>query len=141
LHLRIKNPTTGVFGWIIVLIFVVFAAALLVPGIALFELHSTGTPARATIDECVTTGISKYQRTDCSGTWIVGGSLFDGGHVIVGSIEGDLSEADDGKTIDVLLHGDTAYTRSLTTPLVLIGMGAFPAIAAVAFAVLVIRRR
>lgn len=122
-------------------VFAFFAAALLVPGIVLLVLHSTGTPARATVDECVTTGSGKYQRTHCSGSWIVGGSLFDGGHVIVGSIEGDLDETDDGKTIDVLLHGETAYTRSLTTPLVLIGMGVFAAIAAIAFAVVIIQRR
>jgi hypothetical protein len=111
-------------------VFVVFAAALLVPGVFLLVQCETGTPAQATVDDCETTGTGRYQRTDCSGTWVVGGSLFDGGHVVVGTVDG-ADESDVGKTIDVRLHGGTAYSQSLTTPLVLIGFGVAPAAAAI----------
>ena len=46
--------------------------------------------------------------------WVLGGSLLEGGHVVVGRIEG--AETDDvGKAIDVTLSpdGETAYTRDI----------------------------
>ncbi len=119
--------------------FVLFTASLLVPGIFLLVQAETGTPARVKVDDCETTGAGKFERTYCSGAWIVGGSLLDGGHVVVGPIE-DVEQSDAGKTLDVMLHGDTAYSRSLTTPLALIGFGACPAVVALLLAVLVIRR-
>jgi hypothetical protein len=134
-HLNLRGPVPL---WFIVVPFVVFAAALLVPGIFLLVQSTTGTPAQASVDSCETTGAGRFARTECSGSWIVGGSLLDGGHVIVGTIQG-ADESDAGKTIDVMLHGDDAYSRSLTTALVLIGFGAVPAIAAVLVAARLIR--
>jgi hypothetical protein len=65
--------------------------------------------------------------------------LFDGGHVVVGSVDG-AEQNDVGKTVDVTLHGDTAYTRSLTTPLALIVFGAGSAFAGLIVAVRLTRR-
>jgi hypothetical protein len=124
--------------WFIVVPFAVFAAALLVPGIYLLVQSTTGTPAQASVDSCETTGAGRWQRTECSGSWIVGGSLLDNGHVIVGTIQG-ADESDAGKTIDVMLHGDDAYSRRLTTALVLIGFGVVPAVAAALVTVGLIR--
>jgi hypothetical protein len=128
LNLRGRAPL-----WFIVVPFAVFAAALLVPGIFLLVQSTTGTPAQASVDSCETTGAGRWQRTECSGSWIVGGSLLDNGHVIVGTIQG-ADESDAGKTIDVMLHGDDAYSRRLTTALVLIGFGVVPVVAAVLIA-------
>jgi hypothetical protein len=136
---RTRRPPSRGSLWLVVGIFVVFAAALLVPGIFLLVQLETGTSARASVNECETTGSGRYESTHCSGTWIVGGSLLDGGHVVVGSVDG-ADQSDAGKTIDVMLHGDTAYPRSPVTPLVLIGFGLGPAVAALLLAVRLIRR-
>jgi hypothetical protein len=125
---------------LLVSIFVFFSAVLLTPGIYLYIQSTTGTPAQASVDDCETTGTGRYESTHCSGTWIVGGSLLEGGHVIVGTIDG-AEQTDQGKTIDVMLHGDTAYSRSLTTPLVLIAFGVAPALAAILIAWRILWRR
>lgn len=110
------------------------AATLLWPGIFFLVQRQTGTRALATVSECETTGAGKYESTHCTGSWIVGGSLLDGGHVVVGSING-AGQSDVGKTIDVTLRGDEAYTRGLALPLLLIGLSLIP----VATAVLLLR--
>jgi hypothetical protein len=136
-NFRFKSRRTGL--WVAAAILAAFSVALLVPGIALLDLSQTGTPAQASVEYCETTGAGRYERTDCSGSWIVGGSLLDGGHVIVGTVD-DADQSDVGKTIDVMLHGDTAYSRSLFTPLVLIGFGAAPLLAAILIAIRLIVR-
>jgi hypothetical protein len=45
-----------------------------------------------------------------------------GGHVVTGSIDG-ARRSDLGKTLDVTVRGDRAYTRSLRTPIVLLAVG------------------
>jgi hypothetical protein len=105
---------------------VIMAAALLWPGIFFLVQRQTGTRALATVAECETTGAGRYETTHCSGSWVIGGSLLDGGHVVVGSVNG-AGQSDVGKTIDVTLRGDEAYTRGLTLPLLLIGLGLIPA--------------
>jgi hypothetical protein len=66
--------------------------------------------------------------------------LLDGGHVVLGSIDG-ADETDQGKTLDVVVHGDRAYTHSLTIPLVLAGIGACPVLVAIAIALRLRRPR
>lgn len=122
------------------LITIGMAAALLWPGIFFLVQRQTGTRASATVAECETTGAGRYESTHCTGSWMVGGSLLDGGHVVVGSVNG-ADQSDVGKTIDVTLRGDEAYTRGLALPLLLIGLGLIPAAAAVLLArALIIRR-
>lgn len=135
-----RAPPSPRAVWLLVGIFVIFAAILLTPGIFLLVQRQTGIPAQASVDECETTGSGRYESTHCSGSWIVGGSLLEGGHVVVGTIDG-AEQSDQGKTIDVMVHGDTAYSRSLATPLVLIGFGLCPAIVALLLAVQLIFRR
>lgn len=100
-------------------------AGLMGPGIFLLIQRQTGPRASATVGDCVTTGRGRYARTHCTGTWIVGGSLLDGGHVVYGTVDG-ADRSDVGKTIDVTLRGDTAYSRGLALPLLLIGLGLLP---------------
>jgi hypothetical protein len=119
--------------WPIIAFLAVCSASLLVPGVVLFENSVTGTPARATVGDCETEGSGRYETTRCTGSWIVGGSLLEGGHVIVGPIEGVDQDAI-GKDVDVMLHGDTAYSRSPTTGLVLLGIGIITLVGAGFFA-------
>jgi hypothetical protein len=119
---------------------VVMAMALLWPGIFFLVQRQTGTRTSATVGDCQTTGSGRYESTHCTGTWIVGGSLLDGGHVVFGTING-ANHGDVGKTIDVTLRGDEAYTRELALPLLLIGLGLIPAAAVAVLVVGPLRRR
>jgi hypothetical protein len=122
-------PKAGTVASVVV-IMIGMAAALLWPGIFFLVQRQTGVRAMATVDECKTHGAGRYERTHCTGTWVVGGSLLDGGHIVVGSING-ADQSDVGKTLDVTLRGDEAYTRGLALPLLLIGLGLVPVAAAI----------
>jgi hypothetical protein len=50
--------------------------------------------------------------------------------VVVGTVDG-ADPADVGKTIDVTVSGDHAYTTSLMVPIILIGIGLFLAVVGV----------
>jgi hypothetical protein len=90
--------------------------------VSVYRDQRSGTAGKAKVTEC--TGGRKYQPAiRCRGTWIQGGSLLDGGSVVVGRVEG-AAYGDVGKTIDVQIHGtDHATKPSLGTPLVLWGLG------------------
>lgn len=106
--------------------FLVFGAVILIGlgmtggGIFLLVQRETGTRVQATVTSC--TPFDRYGGGSCTGTWVVGGSLADGGHVVTGSIDG-ASRDDVGKELTVTVSGDHAYTRSLTTPIVLLVLG------------------
>lgn len=101
-------------------------------GVYLLVVQFTGTPAKATVTECVLDPDSRYATYDCTGTWVTGGSLVGGnGHVVVGTVDG-VDNTDVGKTVNVRLAGDEAYEQSLVLPLVLMGFG-FPGAAVIGF--------
>ena len=100
------------------------------------DAHS-GTPGKAKVTSCTQPVNTKYYKkaSTCSGSWTVGGSLLDGGHVAVGDIEG-ADHGDVGKTIDVRIHGaDHATVPGIGTPILLWIMGG-----AIAFFGLVVLR-
>jgi hypothetical protein len=84
--------------------------------------RETGTRGEAKVSDCQDFGASSSSKTYCTGSWVVGGSLLAGGHVVVGPVNG-AEDSDIGKTISVTLRGGEAYTRSLTIALILISMG------------------
>lgn len=118
----------------------IMAVCLLWPGIFFLVQRQTGVRAEATVGDCEVTGAGRYQRTHCTGTWIVGGSLLDGGHVIFGTIN-DADPSQVGKTIDVTLRGDEAYTLDLLLPIMLIGFGLIPIAIDVFLVWALVRRR
>ncbi len=97
-------------------------ALLIAPGVWLIVQRQTGTRALAKVDNCDVEGYGEYRKVYCTGSWTVGGSLLEGGHVVVGKIDGVDDDAV-GKTIDVTVRGDTAYSRDLILPSILIGAG------------------
>jgi hypothetical protein len=111
---------------VLLIVTVVVAAVMIGSGIFLLVQRQTGPRASATVADCVRSGGGRWASVHCTGSWVVGGSLLDGGHVVVGTIDG-ADTGDVGKTLDVTLRGDTAYTRGLTLPLLLIGIGLVPA--------------
>lgn len=110
-------------GKALVGVVLVTALALVGAGVFLIVQRETGTRAKATVQDCASSGGSRNHRTVCTGSWVVGGSLVGGGgHVVVGRIDGAVS-SDVGKTIDVTASGDHAYTRSLALPVLLLVPG------------------
>jgi hypothetical protein len=96
--------------------------ALVLGGVSVFRDQRSGAAGTAKVTQCE--GGRKYQPAiRCSGTWTVGGSLLEGGRVVVGRVEG-AGHGDVGKTIGVPIHGaDHATKPSLGTTLVLWGLG------------------
>jgi hypothetical protein len=95
---------------------------MVAPGVFLLVQRQTGTRATATVDDCQVDGSGRYRTTHCTGSWIVGGSLLEGGHVEVGTIDGVDDDAV-GKTIEVTVRDGEAYSRDLALPLIFIGVG------------------
>jgi hypothetical protein len=113
-------------GWIPValLLTLVFGGGLgmLFGGTFLIAVQETGTPATARIVECHRSG-GRYRSDACTGMWVAGGSLLAGGRMVTGTVEG--ADSDDlGKTLDVRLSGDRAYTRSWRVAIILLVLGA-----------------
>jgi hypothetical protein len=98
------------------IVFVLTAVGVLGGGIFLFVQRETGTRAQATVTECHVVSTGLHATDECSGTWVVGGSLLDGGHVVIGDVQG-AERRDIGKTLDVTVRGGTAYTRGLGLPI------------------------
>jgi hypothetical protein len=94
-------------------------------GGGLWELHQqdTGTKVVATVSEChVVSGGSTHATTECTGSWIQGGSLLGNGHVVLGTISG-AGRSDVGKKVNARVHGGTAFVHSLRLPIVLFVIG------------------
>lgn len=94
-------------------------AVLVVNGVRGVVRARTGERVRATVTECVDSGRARNRRTDCTGTWTAGG------RVVVGTVQGATSDQV-GRTVDVTVEGDTAYTRDLRLPLLLTLLGLLP---------------
>lgn len=104
--------------WAIVL---AIPLALLGGGGFLLYQRAVGTRVEATVLECDTSGAiirggSTY-RTDCIAEWTIDGST------VIGAFTGGNGESDVGKTVDATVRGDTAYSRSLALPLILLALG------------------
>jgi hypothetical protein len=119
-------------GVVVLIAAALIAATMIGAGVFLIVQRQTGTRALATVGDCEASGGGRYRSVHCTGTWVVGGSLIGGGHVVFGTIDGVDTDAV-GKTIDVTLRGDTAYARGLALPLLLIGLGLIPGAGAVLF--------
>jgi hypothetical protein len=96
-----------------------FTLVMIGGGVFIITVQQRGTPAEATVTECH----RQRRSTTCTGTWVVGGELTEGGQLRSGTIEG-ADSGDIGKTLAVRLSGNRAYTTSLRLPLILIGIGA-----------------
>ena len=123
--MKSQNPIGSA---LVVLVAGAAVVATLGGGIFLLVLRETGPRAVATVSECTVTGSGRFRRVDCQGSWTIGGSLLEGGHIMVGTIQG-AETTDVGKKLDVTVRGDTAYSRDLKLPLLLIAFGLVPVFA------------
>lgn len=107
---------------VIFLIVALVGLGLIAGGILPIVHKESGAKARASVTGCHEIG-GKNTTFQCDGSWVAGGSLVGGGgHVVLGSID-DASPSDLGKTIDVRVSGDQAYTASLRVPIILVVLG------------------
>jgi len=113
-------------GWIAIalLLTLVFGGGLgmLFGGTFLIVVQETGEPATARIIECHKSG-GRYRSDVCTGMWVAGGSLIENGRMVTGTVEG--ADSDDlGKSLNVRLSGDRAYTKSWRVAIILLVLGA-----------------
>src|SRR4051794_24138453 len=113
-------------GLVLALFILAFGGLLIGGGFSKYADQNSCTPGKATVSSCTTAHNTEYVHTasTCTGHWTTGGSLLAGGHVGVGRIEG-ADKSDEGKTIDVRIHGtDHATVPDLKTPILLWVLGA-----------------
>lgn len=115
---RVRRLAADVAVWAFL---VTVPAALLGGGGWLLYQRAVGTWTEATVLECESSGaFRRYgadRRTDCVAEWTVDG------RTVVGDYVGGDGVRDVGRTVDVTLRGDTAYSRSLGLPLLLVALG------------------
>ena len=85
------------------------------------ENDKKGEDATATVTDC-TVRPAKVGGTRCRGTWVQGGSLLEGGHVVRGLIEG-VGKGSEGKEFHVHVRGDVAHVPSKRIPIILVVVG------------------
>jgi TRAP-type C4-dicarboxylate transport system permease small subunit len=112
---------------VIVGVIIAFGLAMIIGGFSKYADQTSGTPGTAKVSSCTQGYNTKYvhRASTCTGSWIAGGDLVAGhGRVAVGTIEG-ADSGDEGKTIDVRIHGsDHATVPDLKTPIILWILGA-----------------
>lgn len=97
------------------LLFGVFAFALVGGGIFVLVRQHSGTPVTVTVTEC-TTARATQGGSVCYGSWTLDG------RVVTGEIEGS-GGAEPGDEISARATGTRAYTPSLRLPIILISLG------------------
>jgi hypothetical protein len=120
-----EPPTAKPSSWVVtVLVWMVVLAIPLASiggGVFLLYQRAWGTRVEATVLECglsggINSGASTY-RQDCTASWTIDG------HEVVGGFSGGNGDSDVGHTVDATVRGDTAYSRSLLLPVILILLG------------------
>jgi hypothetical protein len=101
---------------------VVCGALVAAAGVYILHMQNTGVRAQVKVDDCEVSGAGRYRSVHCTSATVVGGSLLDNGHVVILTVQGADTQ-DVGKTVDVSIHGDTAYLRDLKLPVILIVSG------------------
>jgi hypothetical protein len=99
-----------------------FSLAFIGGGLWLLHVQATGERTTAKVTSCVHRRINKSYTDYCTGSWVKGGSLLEGGHVVIGTIDG-ADSGDIGKPIEVRLSGDRAYTSAKRLPIILLAIG------------------
>lgn len=115
---RRSSLLTSVLGWALILLIPVMTIG---GGGWLLYQRAAGTPVRATVLACETSGNwSRYAptiREECVARWTLDGET------VVGGFNAGNGSPDVGKTVGATVRGDTAYSRSLVLPVILIGLG------------------
>src|SRR4051794_35120962 len=111
---------------IAMLVVLAVGAGLVYGGFSKYADQTSGVAGKARVTHCQAGFNTKYshQATRCTGSWTVGGDIvFGNGKVAVGLIDG-ADTGDEGKTIDVRIHGtDHATVPDIKPPILLWALG------------------
>ena len=94
-------------GLVAALVLLAIGALLAYGGFSNYADQHSGVAGEAKVTHCTQPHNTKYvhEASRCTGSWVVGGDLITGnGRLAVGRIEG-ANPRDEGKTIDVRIHG------------------------------------
>ena len=115
---RLRGAAGTVAVWVILL---AIPAATVGGGAWLLYQRTVGTRVEATVLTCDSSGhfrrFGSTFRTECVAEWTIDG------RTVVGNFTAGNGESDVGKTLDATVRGDTAYSRSLGLPVLLIALG------------------
>ena len=101
----------------------VFSLGFIGGGLWMLHVQATGERTTAKVTSCVHRRINRSSVSDyCTGTWVKGGSLLEGGHVVLGTIDG-ANHDDVGNRIEVRLSGGRAYKDSKRLAIILLAIG------------------
>ncbi len=103
-------------------VFSVIGVGLLGVGAHWVVLREISPHVKAKVGACDVSGTARRRRVDCDGSWTTG-DLLNGGHVDVGKIIG-ADVDDEGKTVDVFVHGGNAYVMDWGMPIMFFALGA-----------------
>ena len=113
-----RSRLADVAVWVVLM---AIPAALVGGGAWLLFQRAYGTRVEATVLECDTSGnFRRYGpdiRQDCIAEWTVDG------RTVIGGFAGGDGFSDVGRTFDATVRGDTAYSRSLGLPILLMLLG------------------
>lgn len=113
-----RSRAIDVLVWALIL---AIPVALVGGGGWLLFQRAAGTRVEATVLDCDTSGsFRRYGSTvrqDCIAEWTVDG------RTVIGGFAGGDGFSDVGRTFDATVRGDTAYSRSLGLPILLIALG------------------
>jgi hypothetical protein len=99
-------------------VIVLFGIGMSVGAVLSYQDSHSGRPAKVKVSDCTGHSGRYTHNLRCTGAWVTGGSLLDGGHVVIGTIDG-ANRGDIGKTIDVRIHGDRATKPTLRVSIIL----------------------
>jgi hypothetical protein len=123
-----------ILGRVVFAVIALGGLGLVAVGVVQIHNKQSGARAKATVTNCERVG-GVHTVDQCNATWVAGGSLVGGnGHVVLGPID-DANSDDIGKTLNVRIRGDHAYTSSLRVPIILIAIGLYVAITGVLVAI------
>jgi len=113
----------------------VIGLVLLLSGVGLafgayasYRDQRSGTPGHAKVSSCTGHGGRYSGGVHCTGSWVVGGSLLEGGHVVLGDIT-NADRGDIGKVIAVRIHGDDHATKPNTRVSIILALLGIPMLA------------
>lgn len=108
---------------IVAIVIAVGGLAMIAGAVLNYQDEHSGTPGKAKVATCSGNSTRYGRNIHCEGTWVAGGSLPAGGHVVYGSIV-NAGKSDVGKEISVRIHGtDHATVPNMRVTVILAVFG------------------
>jgi hypothetical protein len=116
---RAIGRRTSVALWVVCGAWLAIGIFLLAAGGRNMAHQHDGRPVAAKVAHCE---LDFRYAVICTGSWVIGGDLTDGGHVVVGTI-GGVGRGDVGKTVSARATGGSAHVPSYANPGAIAGLG------------------